>query len=118
MEHLDRGCLGKARDVTTHQLKRAPSSLVRPAMLCFEKYTCTSQNRQYNSCSPYKQDGGSPLQAPLQPGTGGVELVPMPRSNDLGRTPTRYLPGSMNQLADKESRIISDSSEWALGMQF
>ena len=88
-EHLNRGCLGKAEDVTTHQLQRAPSSLVRPAMLCFEseKYTCTSQNRQYSSRS---QDGGSPLQAPLQPGTGGVGLVPMPRSNNLSRTPTRF----------------------------
>ena len=28
-----------------------------------------------------------------------------------------HLPGSMNQLADKESRTISDSSEWALDMQ-
>ena len=28
-----------------------------------------------------------------------------------------HLPGSMNQLADRESRIISNSSEWAPDMQ-
>ena len=108
LEHFNRWCLGNPGGEVTHQLHRAPSSLVQPAVLCCEseKRTCTSQNRQHSSSSPHKQNGRSPLTIPLQLGFRDVGLVPISESDNLRRTSTRDYESPHRQRIEDRVRLL------------
>ena len=82
-------------------------------MLCqeHEELSCSSEDRQYSSSSVYQQDGRHTVERSLPVSTWDMEQVHIDCHITIS---VEHLPGSRNQIADRESMSMSDSSEWAL----
>jgi len=108
----DQRSVVSSRTSSPHQLLRASCSLTSCEDICkgeIRNYN-SPEVRQHHSCRLYQQNGGtaSPMLSQL---TKDLWLRCMGRNILLQ---AQHLPGVLNSIANEESRIWSDRSEWKL----
>ena len=110
----DGGSLEQSGKASPYQLEGTPTSVAGPPVLCQEhdELPCSSEDRQYSSSSQYQQDG----RCTFERCTFERSLLRMWNwcIHHQITISAEHLPGSQNQVTDRESRSKADSCKLAL----